>query len=96
MSAILYFHSPLPYFNLRPDFITVLLHNNPTTLQLFVIILDCVRISSDRPQQAKDVNAVLFNMNYVALITLPLWSIYKVICYFHANSSHWFNLSEAI
>ena len=28
MRTILQFHSPIPYFNLRPDFITVLLQNN--------------------------------------------------------------------
>ena len=56
-------HFPLipQSFNLRPDFITAFLHNNPARLQLFVIILTCVR--SDRPQQAQDVNAVVFNMN---------------------------------
>ena len=84
-------------FNLRPDFITVLLHSNLAKLQLFVIIFNCVRIS-DRPQQAQDVNAVLFNMIFylTALITLPLWLISYVVCYFHANSDRWFNLSEAI
>ena len=49
----------MPYFNLRPEFIEVLLQNNLTKLQLFVIILKCVRIS-DRPQQAQVVNVVLF------------------------------------
>ena len=44
----------MPYFNLRTDFITVLLHNN----------LDCVRLS-DRPQQSQDVNAVLFDMIFL-------------------------------
>ena len=52
----------MPCFNLRPDFITVLLRNDLARLELFVIILNCVRIS-DRPQQAQGVNAVLFNMN---------------------------------
>ena len=76
----------MPYFNLRPDFITELLHNNIAMLQLFAIILNCVRMS-DRPQQAQDVNTVLFHMNSVALIALPLWSIYKVVCYFHAKAT---------
>ena len=44
----------MPYFNLRPDFITVLLHNNLARLQLLVIILNCVRISN-RSHQAEDV-----------------------------------------
>ena len=61
----------MPYFNLKPVFITVLSQNNLTKLQLFVIMLTCVRIS-DWPQQAQAVNAVLFNLK---LITLPLWSI---------------------
>ena len=52
----------MPYFNLKLDFITVLLHNNLARLQLFLIILNCVRIS-DQPQKAQDVNAVLFNTN---------------------------------
>ena len=47
---------------LRSHFITVLLQNNLPRLQLFVIILNYLRISN-RPQQAQDVNAVLFNMN---------------------------------
>ena len=64
----------MPCFDLRPDFITVLFHNNLTKLQLFVIILNCVRMS-ERPQQAPHVNAVLFHMK---LITSPLWSIYKM------------------
>ena len=85
----------MSYFNLRSDFITVFLDNNLARLQIFVIILNCIRMS-DRPQQAQDVNAVLFNMNQVALITVPLWSIYKVVCYLHAKCGHWFNLSEAI
>ena len=92
MRPLLYFHSPTPYFNLRPDFITVPLHNNLTRLQLLVIILNCVKIS-DRPQQAQEVNAVLFNMK---MITLPSWSIYKVVYDFHANSSYWPNLSKTI
>ena len=74
----------MPYFHLRPDFITVLLHNILTWLQLPVIILNCVWISSDRPHHAQDVNEVLFNMK---LITLPLPLIYKVVCYFHADSN---------
>ena len=53
---------PMPYFNLRPDFVTVFLHNNLVRLQLFVIILNCVRIL-DRPKQAQDVHAVLFKVN---------------------------------
>ena len=61
----------MPYFTLRPEFITVLLQNHLTKIQLFVIILNCVRVS-DLPQQAQVVNAVLFNMK---LITLTLWSI---------------------
>ena len=65
------------YFNLKPDYITVLLQNNLARLQLFVIILNCIGISY-RSQYALDVSAVLFN---VKLITLPLWSIYKVVCY---------------
>ena len=80
----------MPYFNLRPDITTVVLHNDPTKLQLFVIILNCVEISN-RPQHAQDLNAVLFNMQ---LITLP--SIYQVIYNFHANSNHWLDLSETI
>ena len=52
----------MPYFNLTPDFITVFLHDNLARLQLFVIILNCVRISG-RSQKAQDVNAVLFYMN---------------------------------
>ena len=52
----------MPYFNLRPDFITVFLHKNLARLQLFVIILNCVRIS-DQPQQSEDVSTVLFDMN---------------------------------
>ena len=52
----------MPNFNLRPDFITVVLYKNLAILQLFVITLNCVRIS-DRPQQAQDVNAVLLYMN---------------------------------
>ena len=32
MHTFLYFHSPMPYFNLRPDFITVLLHDNLTKI----------------------------------------------------------------
>ena len=66
----------MPYFNLSPDFIIVLSQNNLTALQLFVIILNCVGILY-RSQYARDVNAVLFNMR---LITLPSWSIYKVVC----------------
>ena len=84
------FHSPMPYFNLRPGFITVLLHNKLARLQLFVIILNCVGILN-RPQYAQVVNAVLFNMK---LIVLPLWSRYKVVCHFHASSNCWLNLSE--
>ena len=56
MYTFLEFHSPIPYFNLRPDFIIVLLQNNLTTLQLFMIILNCVGIS-DPSQHAPDVNA---------------------------------------
>ena len=54
------------YFNLRPDFIMALLHNNLARLSLFMIILNCVKIS-DQPQQAQDVDVhlVLFNMNYM-------------------------------
>ena len=92
LRTFLYFHSPMPHINLRPDFIPMHLQNNLTRLQLFVVILNCVRIS-DRSQQAQDVNAVLFNMK---LITLQSWSIYKVVCDFHVNSNHWFNLSETI
>ena len=33
-------------------------------------------------------NAVLFIINQVALITLPLWSICKVVCYFRASNFH--------
>ena len=78
------------YSDLRPDLITVLLQNNLTLLQLLVTIPICVAIS-DHLQHAHDVNAVLFNV-----ITLPLRSIYKMVCYFHANSNHWPNLSEII
>ena len=63
------------YFNLRPDFITVLIQNNVTMLQLFVIIFNCVGISN-RSQHAQDVNAVLFDM---MMITLPSLSLYKGI-----------------
>ena len=59
----------MPHFNLRSDFITVFLHNSLARLQSFMIILNCVRMS-DRPQQTQDVNAVLFNMNQVALIKI--------------------------
>ena len=32
------------------------------------------------------------SISYSAKVcTLPLWSIYKVFCYFHANSNHWLN-----
>ena len=34
----------MPNFNSRPDFITVLLQNDLIQLQLFVIILNCVRL----------------------------------------------------
>ena len=34
----------MPYYNLRPDFIRVLLHNDLARLQLFVIILNCVKL----------------------------------------------------
>ena len=54
----------MPYFNLRPDFITVLLDKNLARLQLFVIILNCITIS-DQPQQAQDVNAVLFTLLFI-------------------------------
>ena len=63
----------MPHFNLSEDFIKVLSHNSLTRLQLFVIILNCLRIPK-RPQQAQDVTAVLF---YMKLITLPSWSIYE-------------------
>ena len=66
----------MPYFNLRPDFITVLLQNNLATPQLFMTIRNCVGIS-DRPQHAQDVNTVLSDMT---LITLPLWSVHKTVC----------------
>ena len=66
----------MPFFNLRPDLIAVILQNNLTRLLLFLIIRNCVVIS-DRPQHAQDVNAVLFNLK---LITLPSWSMYKVVC----------------
>ena len=52
----------MPYFDLRPDFITWLLHKNLSRLQLFVIIVNCITIL-DQPQQAQDVNGVLFDMN---------------------------------
>ena len=61
----------MPYFNLRPEFISVLLHNNLAWLQLFIIlnyiriILNFIRIS-DRSKQAHDVNAGFFIMNLVA------------------------------
>ena len=64
----------MQYFNnLRPDFITMFLQNNLTTLQLFMIILNYVG-KSDRSQHAQDVNAVLLNL---MLIILPLWLTYK-------------------
>ena len=47
----------MSYFNLRSDFIAVVLHNSLAMLQLFVITLNCVSMS-DWPQQAQDVNAV--------------------------------------
>ena len=59
----LFFHSPIQYFNLRPGFTIVLLQNNLAWLQLFMIILNGgVRIS-DRPQQAQDIKAALFDIN---------------------------------
>ena len=61
----------MPYLILRSDFITVLLRNNLAMLQLFVIILNCVRIS-DRPQQAQDVNAVLLLEKRQAMWVCPL------------------------
>ena len=51
----------MPYFNLRPDFITELSHNNLARLQLSVVIFNCIRIS-DCPKQAQDLNAVLFHI----------------------------------
>ena len=83
------FHSPMPYFDLRPDFITVILQNILTTLQLFVIILNCVGIS-DRSQYAQDANAVLSDMKFVLVVNI------QAVCYFHSNSNHWFYLSETI
>ena len=68
--------------SLRLDFIAVILQNNPAGLQLFVIILNCLRMP-DRSQHAQVVNAVLFNME---LITLPSWSTY--ICYFLASNKN--------
>ena len=56
---------------------TVLLQNDVTRLQLFVITLNCVGISV-RSQHAQDVDAVLFNTK---LIALPSWSIYKVVSF---------------
>ena len=82
----------MPYFNLRPDFITVLLQNNLTRLQLSAIILKCVGIP-DGSQHPEDENAVLFN---VELTTLPFWSICKVVCDFHAKRNHCLYLSETI
>ena len=38
--TFLSFHSPMLYFNLKPDFIPMLLQNNLTASQLFVIILN--------------------------------------------------------
>ena len=70
----------MSYFNLRPDFITVLLQ---TSLQLFVIIPYCVGISY-RAEHARDVNDVLFDLK---LITLPPWSVYKVVFYFHKKAT---------
>ena len=82
---------PNAVFNERPDFITVLLHYSLTRLQLLGIILNFIGISN-RPLHAQVVNEVL----NLKLITLASWSIFKVVCYFHAISDHWFNLSEAI
>ena len=59
----------MPYINLRPDFITVLLQNNLAGLQLLIIILNCVG-TSYRSQQAGDANAILF---YMKRIALPSW-----------------------
>ena len=85
----------MQYFNLRPDFITELSHNNLARLLLPLVIFNCIRIS-DCPKQAQDLNAVLFHILLIALITLPFWSICKMVCYFNANSNNWFNLSEVI
>ena len=82
----------MPYFNLKLHFTALLLQNNLTKPQLFVIILNCIR-KSDWSQHAQDVNTVLSNKK---LITLSLWSVYKAVCYFHANSNHWLNLSETV
>ena len=55
MRIFLQFYSPIPYFNLRPDFITVVLHNNLARLQLIVMILNHIRIS-DRSELAQIFN----------------------------------------
>ena len=70
--TFLKFHSPMPYFHLRPEFIAVLLPSYLTKLKLFVIILNCVRIS-DSPQQTQVVNAVLFTLrvDYLILVVDP-------------------------
>ena len=82
----------MPYFKLRPDFIPVLLQKSLTRLQLFLIIPNCVGIS-DWSQHTEVVNAVLFDVKWITLLS---WSVCKTVCYFHANSKHWFSLSETI
>ena len=64
MRNFLLFHSPMPYLNLKPDFITV--QSNPTRVQLFVIILYCEVISC-WSQRARDVSAVLNEVDYFIL-----------------------------
>ena len=59
MRTFLKFHSPVPCFNLRQDFITMLLENNLTTQQLFVIILNYRGISNGS-QHAQDGSIALF------------------------------------
>ena len=46
------------HFNLNPDLTLMILHNNLTALELFVIILN-------GSQNAHDVKAVLFNMKLI-------------------------------
>ena len=87
----------MPHFNLRPEFITVLLQNNLTKLQLFVIILNCVRIS-DWSQLAQAVNAVL--LKEVPLLAILLRNIYSnfsaeflLICQYNRPFSSCINLT---
>ena len=67
----------MPYFDLRPDLITVLLQNNLTRIQLILIILNCIGIS-DRSQHPQDLKAVLFNMKLIAFPCGPYKKWYVI------------------